>query len=107
VRSINLPIKKKLEEAGKILSELKLPEVQQNDRSKRVFLALANVEPLDDWSNANSTLLTTAQIMKFIASAYNHSYAINTRESIRKETLHQFEQAGLIERNRDDPPKSD
>lgn len=101
--SINILIKEKLQEAETILSELQLPEAQQNDRSKRVLLALANVKPSDDWSKVTAPLLTTAQIMKFISSAYNHSYATNTRESIRKETLHQFEQAGLIERNRDDP----
>lgn len=106
MESINLSIEKKLEEAEIILSGLKLPEAQQNDRSKRVFLALANVGPSDDWSKATAPLLTTAQIMKFIASAYNHSYATNTRESIRKETLHQFEQAGLVERNRDDPSRA-
>ena len=106
MESNNLSIKKKLEEAEIILSELKLPKAQQNDRSKRVFLALANIGPLDNWSKATAPLLTTAQIMKFIASAYNHSYATNTRESIRKDTLHQFVQAGLIERNRDDPSRA-
>jgi len=104
--SINLLIKKKLQEAETILSGLQLPEAQQNDRSKRVLLALANVKPSDDWSKATAPLLTTAQIMKFIASSYNHLYATNTRESIRKETLHQFEQAGLVERNRDDPSRA-
>jgi len=34
MESINLSIKKKLEEAGRILSELRLPEAQQNERSK-------------------------------------------------------------------------
>ena len=104
--NINILIEKKLKESGIILSELKLPDAQQNDRSKRVFLALASVKPSDDWSKVTAPLLTTAQIMKFIANEYQHEYATNTRESIRKDTLHQFEQAGLIERNRDDPSRA-
>ena len=99
-------IEKKMEEAATLLAALELPEAQQNDRSKRVFLSLANIGSSDKWNSASAPLLTTAQIMKFIADKYQHSYATNTRESIRKETLHQFEQAGLIERNRDDPQRA-
>ena len=99
-------IQEKMKEAAILLATLELPEAQQNDRSKRVFLSLANIKPSEKWNNASAPLLTTAQIMKFIADEYQHSYATNTRESIRKETLHQFEQAGLIERNRDDPQRA-
>lgn len=99
-------IQEKMKEAAILLAALELPEAQQNDRSKRVFLSLANIKPSEKWNNASAPLLTTAQIMKFIADEYQHSYATNTRESIRKETLHQFEQAGLIERNRDDPQRA-
>ncbi|MBE0513917.1 BsuBI/PstI family type II restriction endonuclease [Sulfurimonas sp.] len=105
-QNVDLLIAKKLEDAGKILSALELPKPQQNDRSQRVFLALANIKPADIWEKVSAPLLTTHQIMKFIEKEYKHKYATNSRESIRKETLHQFEQAGLIERNRDDAARA-
>ena len=104
--SIDSLIAKKLKETEGLLSALKLPEAQQNERSQRVFLALANVKPADIWEKASAPLLTTHQIMQFIENEYKHKYATNSRESIRKETLHQFEQAGIIERNRDDSTRA-
>lgn len=95
-------IEKKLNEAEEILKAFGLPKQQQNIRSQRVLLALANVKADETWSVITSELLTTHQIMDFIKTEYDYEYATNSRESIRKETLHQFEQAGIIMRNRDD-----
>jgi len=95
-------IVEKLESAEIILKKLQLPKAQQNERSQRVLLSLANIRPADNWSEASAPLITTREIMNFIETQYNHAYAANSRESIRKETLHQFEQAGLVVRNRDD-----
>lgn len=33
-------------------------------------------------------------------------YAANSRETIRRQTIHQFEQARLVNRNPDDPSRS-
>jgi hypothetical protein len=41
--------------------------------------------------------------MEFMRSRYGKDYAANTRETIRRQTIHQFEQARLIDRNPDDP----
>jgi hypothetical protein len=41
--------------------------------------------------------------MGFINENYQVNYAENSRETIRRQTLHQFEQAGIVIRNRDDP----
>lgn len=105
-KNIDSLIAKKLKEAENILSALQLPEAQRNERSQRVFLALTNIKPADILAKATAPLLTTHQIMKFIEEEYKHKYATNSRESIRKETLHQFEQAGLVERNRDEPKRA-
>ena len=95
--------KEKLKQAKALLTELGLPEQQCNDRSGWVFLALSNVKPDDDWSNASAPLLPTVSIMAFIRSEYSKNYKPNSRETIRRQTLHQFEQARIIDRNRDDP----
>jgi hypothetical protein len=43
--------------------------------------------------------------MAFIQENYGKKYAENTRETIRRQTLHQFEQAALAVRNPDEPTR--
>lgn len=96
----------KLEEAKQILTALKLPKGQTNDRSAWVFLALANTIPAVSWNIATAPLLPTYLIMEFIRSHYGMDYKPNSRETIRRQTLHQFEQARIIDRNRDNPKRA-
>lgn len=97
---------KKLEQAKQLLKALGLPAAQCNDRSGWVFLALADVKPSDDWSTAKAPLLPTVSIMEFIRNEYGMDYKPNSRETIRRQTLHQFEQARVVDRNRDDPSRA-
>ena len=92
-------------EAQEILKALGLPKQQYNNRSAWVFLALANIRPQDNWNKAQSILLPTVNIMHFIRTYYDQDYKPNTRESIRRQTLHQFEQAYIVGRNRDNPSR--
>ncbi|EIZ9932608.1 restriction endonuclease [Vibrio parahaemolyticus] len=96
----------KLEQAQEILKALGLPKKQYNDRSAWVFLALANVKPNDDWTVASGPLLPTVEIMDFIRTHYGKDYKPNSRETIRRQTLHQFDQAQIVERNRDNPARA-
>jgi adenine-specific DNA-methyltransferase len=96
----------KLAHAKKILTALGLPAGQCNDRSGWTLLALANVKPNDQWKTAKSPLLPTVSIMEFIRTQYGMDYKPNSRETIRRQTLHQFEQARLVDRNRDDPKRA-
>ena len=93
---------KKLEEAKEILTSLGMDAARTNDRSAWVLLALCAVTPDSVWGEARAPLLTTNEIMDFIRRCYGKDYKPNSRETIRRQTLHQFEQAGLILRNRDD-----
>jgi hypothetical protein len=43
--------------------------------------------------------------MEWIASTYGIRYAENSRETIRRQTLHQLVQAGIVEKNPDDPER--
>ena len=95
----------KLEQAKEILKALGLPKQQYNDRSGWVFLALSGIKPNDNWSSASAPLLPTVEIMSFIREEYEKDYKPNSRETIRRQTLHQFEQARLVDRNRDDPSR--
>lgn len=96
----------KLLQAQEILKSLGLPKQQCNDRSAWVFLALANIKPEDNWSVATAPLLPTVNIMEFIRSEYGKDYKPNSRETIRRQTLHQFDQAQVVDRNRDNPARA-
>ncbi|OIR24884.1 BsuBI/PstI family type II restriction endonuclease [Bathymodiolus thermophilus thioautotrophic gill symbiont] len=98
--------KEKLRDAKILLIALGLPKAQCNDRSAWVFLALANIKPSSDWSSATAPLLPTVSIMEFIRNNYSMDYKPNSRETIRRQTLHQFEQARIVDRNRDDPTRA-
>ncbi|SFS83775.1 BsuBI/PstI restriction endonuclease C-terminus [Zhouia amylolytica] len=95
----------KLQEAKQILKALKLPKKQTNDRSAWVFLSLANIKPNTSWNKCQAPLLPTYIIMEFIRNNYGMDYKPNSRETIRRQTLHQFEQARIIDRNRDNPKR--
>jgi adenine-specific DNA-methyltransferase len=43
--------------------------------------------------------------MAWMRDKYRKDYAANSRETIRRQTVHQFEQARLIDRNPDDPTR--
>ncbi len=96
----------KLKQTKDILTALGLPKAQCNDRSAWVFLALANIKPSDSWRSATTPLLPTVDIMAFIRNYYGMDYKPNSRETIRRQTLHQFEQARLVDRNRDDSTRA-
>jgi adenine-specific DNA-methyltransferase len=96
----------KLNEACALLKSLGLPKEQTNDLAGLVFLALAYLSENDTWPKATDRMYTTRQIMDFIDSSYGVSYAPNSRETIRRKALHQFEQAQLVVRNHDDPKRA-
>ncbi len=103
---------KKINEAKQILQALGLPEKQQNDRSALILLALCNLKRRDKWENAKMISMSVvgnkknakyAGIMRFIAKYYNIKYAENSRETFRRQTLHQFVQAGIVHHNPENP----
>ena len=97
--------KTRVQEAAEILTSLGLRKAQRNDRSALTLLALSNIKKKDAWKQANQKLLRIWDIMAFIRNEYGKNYAANTRETIRRQTIHQFEQARIIDRNPDDPAR--
>jgi len=92
----------RLRQAKELLEALGMPKAQRNDRSGWVLLALAGIVARNSkWENPSSKLLTTRQIMDFVRDEYGMEYAANSREKIRRQTLHRFEQAALVVRNAD------
>ncbi|HYG15466.1 MAG TPA: BsuBI/PstI family type II restriction endonuclease [Bacteroidia bacterium] len=93
---------KKIEEAKAILKELGLPKNQQNEISALTLLALCDITPDKDWKNSQRiSLKVTKGIMTFVNDNYNKHYAPNTRETFRRQVLHQFVQAKIVNYNPD------
>jgi adenine-specific DNA-methyltransferase len=90
-------------EALEILRSLRMPRQQQNDRSAHTLLALLDLTPEKPWQDARNRLIGIHGMMDWIAEHYAVRYAENSRETIRRETLHQLVQAAIIEKNPDDP----
>lgn len=86
----------RVEDALAILRAVGLARGQQNQRSALTLLALAEVEPDASWTQVKDPLLGVTPIMAWIHRHYERGYAPNTRETIRKQTLRQFVECGLV-----------
>ena len=93
----------KIELTQEILEALGLPSAQQNEISALTLLVLAQLSEETPWNNATPQSLRVHDILLDIRARYGREYAENTRETIRRQVLHQFEQAGIVIRNPDDP----
>ena len=96
----------KIAEAQEILKALGLPVAQQNEMSALTLLALCSVKEDTPWTGATRTSQRiTKEIMAFVNKYYKAAapYAPNTRETFRRQVLHQFIQAGVANYNPDDP----
>ncbi|MGI4791528.1 MAG: BsuBI/PstI family type II restriction endonuclease [Janthinobacterium lividum] len=99
-------MQKRIEEASAALQALGLPKEQQNERSALTLLALLDLTPNNQWSEAAAPLIGVTPIMEFCQRYYGADYKPNTRESFRKATLHQFCDAGITVINPDDPGRA-
>lgn len=94
----------KQKEAQEILKALGLPSAQYNEMASLTFLAICGVKENDKWANATRTSLgVTKGIMTFVNDNYGKNYAPNTRETFRRNVLHQFVQARIVDYNPDSP----
>ena len=81
-----------------------MPKAQQNEMSALTLLALCNIKETDNWTNAQKVSLGVSKgIMTFMQDYYQRDYAPNTRETVRRQVLHQFVQAGIADYNPDIP----
>jgi len=94
-----------IETAHQILKSLGLPRAQQNERSDLCLLALLNLTPGKTWANAENPLMGITPIMDWAREHYDKEYAPNTRETVRRQTMHQFCDAGLALYNPDQPDR--
>ena len=97
--------KKHTDNALKLLVALGLPRAQQNERSALALLALLDLRPDRKWADAQNPLMGITPIMDWIRDHYDKTYAPNTRETVRRQTVHQFVDAGIAVYNPDKPDR--
>ncbi|MCY3865746.1 MAG: BsuBI/PstI family type II restriction endonuclease [Chloroflexi bacterium] len=95
----------KIDESLDILRTIGVPREQQNDRSALTLLALVDVKPEDEWSVASAPLRAITEMKEYFSTHYGTTYAPNTRETVRRQTIHQFWQMGLVAHNPDKPDR--
>lgn len=89
----------KLEYAKSLLNQIGMPQKQQGVLCALALLAMAGLKRDSSWSDATNEWIRIHDIMRFIADNYDVIYAENSRETFRKQAMHPFRTAALIEDN--------
>jgi hypothetical protein len=96
---------RKINEALSILHDLGMPEEQRNERSALCLLALLDLSSEKQWDQSSDHLIGITTIITWIRKNYGKDYAPNSRETIRRFSIHQFIEAGLVIYNPDQPDR--
>lgn len=80
-----------------------MPRAQRNERSALCLLALLNLTQGKSWTKAQNPLMGITPMMDFARDQYSKKYAPNTRETFRRQTMHQLVAAGIALYNPDNP----
>lgn len=89
----------KIEETREFLQKVGMPKAQQADICCYVILAMAGIKPNMSWSEAKNDWIRIHDIIQFANIYYGATYAENSRETFRKQALHRFRTAALVEDN--------
>ena len=91
----------KIQEAQDVLKTLGLPPKQQNELSALTLLVLAQLSEETPWSASCRKSLRIHDMLIEMRERFDKEYAENTRETVRRQVIHQFEQAHIVIRNPD------
>ena len=89
----------KILEARSFLQSVGMPKQQQADICCYVLLAMAGIKPTMKWSESTNEWIRIHDIIQFSNTNYGTTYAENSRETFRKQALHRFRTAALVEDN--------
>lgn len=76
-----------------------MPDKQQSDLCALTMLGLANLKEDDSFKKASNDWIRIHDVIQFINENYGVTYAENSRETFRKQAMHHFRNAALIEDN--------
>ncbi len=89
----------KKDEAREILSTLKMPPQQQSEICCYTLLAMCSVSEDSEWTSAMNAWIRIHDIIQFTDEKHGVRYAENSRETFRKQAIHHFRTAAIIEDN--------
>ena len=89
----------KIERVRKLLKDIGMPKRQQADLCVLTILGMANLKKTTKWSKATNEWLRIHDIIAFANQNYDVKYAENSRETFRKQALHHFRTAAIVEDN--------
>ena len=89
----------KIEKVRNLLNDLGLPQKQQADICVLTILGMANLKKTTKWTKASNEWLRIHDIIAFANKNYDVNYAENSRETFRKQALHHFRTAAIVEDN--------
>lgn len=89
----------KILEARSFLQSVGMPKQQQADICCYVLLSMAGIKPTMNWSESTNEWIRIHDIIQFSNTNYGTTYAENSRETFRKQALHRFRTAALVEDN--------
>ena len=89
----------KLELARQSLKQIKMPVKHQSNLCCLALLAMAKLKKRTPWCKATNEWMRIHDVLDFIKNNYGVSYAENSRETFRKQAMHPFRTASLIEDN--------
>ena len=88
-----------LESAKNLLAKINMPTKQQGTLCCLTLLAMAKLKNGMPWNEATNDWIRIHDVIAFIAENYGVIYAENSRETFRKQAMHPFRTAALIEDN--------
>src|ERR1700734_3116031 len=91
-----------IQQARDALSMLGFDNTRSNERSALTLLGLLGLRPGDSWADATRGLHGVTPLMDWMGEHFDKRYAPNSRETVRRQTLHQFVDAALVALNPDD-----
>ena len=88
-----------IESAQNILRLIGMPSKQYAELPALTLLAMANLTESSEWKKSINNWIRIHDIIEFVNTNYGKTYAENSRETFRKQAIHHFIQAGIIENN--------
>lgn len=89
----------KIERIRELLKRIGLPQYQHSNICVLTILGMANLKEDTQWAKATNEWVRIHDIIAFVNKNYNKSYAENSRETFRKQAVHHFRTAAIIEDN--------
>lgn len=89
----------KIEIAKDLLERVGMPTAQQSTLCCLTLLAMANIKKDSSFQDATNNWIRIHDVISFIGDEYGVIYAENSRETFRKQAMHHFRTAAIIEDN--------